>query len=177
MKKLVLWLVVILGVLIAAIWTWNFTSLQQPLSKVLESDPRNKGIEVRVHFRNFVDPDVLVFDIRKISGTNSAADVSRVLLQFGSALKAKRFESVVLAFRGTEKFMLKGPYFSQLGNEYGIQNPVYTLRTLPENVLRIDGSPAFPKWTGGMLGVTGKQMDDLNEFHKQWWISTAIKDS
>ena len=55
--------------------------------------------------------------------------------------------------------------------EYGIQNPVYTLRSLPQNVYNLDGTQAFSTWTGGLIGVVGKQMEDLSEFHKQWYIN------
>lgn len=170
-------MIAIAPVALGSLWAWNFTSLQGPLDKVLASDARNKGIEARAHFHNFMNPDILVFDIRNVASTNSPADVSRVLLQFSSALKERGFDSVVLASRGSERFKLTGIFFATLGREYGFQNPIYTLRTLPENVLNMNGTPAFPTWTGGMLGVTGKQIDDLNEFHKRWWISSALTDS
>lgn len=67
--------------------------------------------------------------------------------------------------------MLKGDYFQTIGLEYGVQNPVYTLRTLPENVYTLEGKQAFGSWTGGWLGVVGKQMEDLNEFHRLWFMS------
>ena len=44
------------------------------------------------------------------------------------------------------------------------------MRTFPENVYALDGAKAFPSWTGGLIGVTGKQMEDFAEFHKQWYI-------
>ena len=73
-----------------------------------------------------------------------------------------------------EKFFLKGGYFNKIGTEYIFQNSFYTLRKLPENVCLLDGSPAFSTWSGGLLGVVGKQMDDLNEFHERWYISDII---
>jgi hypothetical protein len=47
---------------------------------------------------------------------------------------------------------------------------------LPEHVYALDGTPAFGTWTGGWLGVMGKQLDDSNEFHKQWWVNEALGD-
>ena len=49
------------------------------------------------------------------------------------------------------------------------------MRTFPENVYRPDGARAFDSWTGGVLGVLGKQMEDFNEFHKQWYIEDLRK--
>jgi len=52
-----------------------------------------------------------------------------------------------------------------------MQNPVYTMRTFPQNVYALDGSPAFETWSGGLLGVLGKQLEDFSEFHKQWYLN------
>jgi len=106
----------------------------------------------------------------------SAMDVSRTLLQFSEHLKDENFDKVVLSYKGNPRFVLKGSYFRTLGEEYGVQNPIYTLRTLPENVYNLDGSPAFGTWTGGWLGVIGKQMEDLNEFHRAWYLSDIADD-
>ena len=67
-------------------------------------------------------------------------------------------------------------YFRELGKEYDFQNPIYTARTFPENVYTLDGEKAFPSWTGGLIGVMGKQMEDFAEFHKQWYINDLIKE-
>jgi len=138
---------------------------------VLDSDPRNKGISVLAHYEYFVLPGSLFFDLRGVDQTNSPADVFRVFLQFAASRKDRDYDTVKLAFRGKPKFVLKGEDFKTLGVEYGTQNPVYTIRTFPEHLYRPDGTPAFGKWTGGLLGVLGKQMEDFTEFHKQWYIS------
>lgn len=62
-----------------------------------------------------------------------------------------------------------------MGVEYGTQNPVYTMRTFPENLYRPDGTAAFGTWTGGLFGVLGKQMEDFIEFHKQWYVNELAK--
>ncbi|WP_220270203.1 hypothetical protein, partial [Klebsiella pneumoniae] len=77
---------------------------------------------------------------------------------------------VYLSYRGKDKFYLKGEYFKTLGQEYGIQNPVYTLRTIPENVYMLNGERAYSVWEGGLLGVMGKQMEDLSDFSKAWYL-------
>lgn len=168
---------VITAVVAAAVFGTNYLTLQKPMSEVVGSDPRNEGISVSVNYGKYVNPSKLVFDLRKVSGSNSLADVSRVLLQYAAALKAKEFERVVLAYGGTQKFQINGTYFQSLGEEYGTQNPVYTMRTFTENVYELDGTAAFGTWTGGLLGVVGKQMEDFNEFHKQWYLSDIASGS
>jgi hypothetical protein len=157
--------------IVAAVALCNYVFVQRHLSSVVYTDPRNNGITVFAHYKFFLLPTSVVFDLRRVSGESSPADVSRVLLQFAQALKDNTYTDVTLSYRGTSKFVLKGEYFRTRGIEYGTQNPVYTMRTFPENVYKLDGSPAFGTWTGGWLGVLGKQMDDFNEFHKQWYIA------
>jgi hypothetical protein len=148
----------------------NYVNLQRPLSQIAQDDPRNKGIEVFAHYKYFVVPGVLVYDLRAVAGTSSPMDVTRVLLQFAKQQQDSEFKSVELSYRGQEKFVLQGDYFRQLGREYGVQNAAYTLRTLPENVYRPDGERAFGQWSGGLLGVLTKQMEDFGSWHRGWYI-------
>ncbi|MBU0899170.1 MAG: hypothetical protein KKB03_04225 [Nanoarchaeota archaeon] len=73
-------------------------------------------------------------------------------------------------------FKITGDYFCTLGKEYSWQNPVYTMRTFPENLMNPDGSRAYPEWTGGFIGVMGKQVEDFNDFHKKWWLDDMLED-
>ena len=144
------------------------TALQSDLDRVLSADPRNAGISVSVHTRD--SGQKLVYDLVSVAPTNSMSDVFRVFLQFASAEKDRRFSFVELSFRGRSKFVISGNYFQRLGKEFGTQNPVYTIRTFPENLTRLDGSRAYSTWTGGLIGVSGKQLEDFNDFHRLWWL-------
>ena len=159
------------AVALAAIALSNYIFVQRHLSGVINADERNRGISAYAHYKYFVVPSSIVFDLRKLSDESSPADVTRVLLQFSETLKDRTFSDVTLSHSGRPKFLLQGEYFKTLGIEYGTQNPVYTMRTFPENVQKLDGTAAFGNWTGGWLGVVGKQMEDFNEFHKQWYIA------
>jgi hypothetical protein len=154
-----------------AVFGWNHFTLQRQASQVISGDSRNSGIKISAHYQWFVNPSVIIFDLRKVSGGKSMLDVSRTPLQFAEKQKDNHVERVVLSCKGTAKFILKGEYFHTLGSEYHFQNSAYTLRTLPENVYQLDGSPAFSTWRGGLIGVLGKQMEDLNEFHRHWYLT------
>jgi hypothetical protein len=156
--------------LILTIFLTNYISLQKPLSDVIDSDHRNEGIDFSVHYAYYVSQSTLVIDVKSISGNKSAAEVFRVLLQYAEKLSAKEFDRIELSSKGKTKFVLEGDYFRTLGKEYGRQNPVYTMRTFPENLYGPNGQKAFGSWTGGLLGVVGKQMEDFMEFHKQWYL-------
>lgn len=149
----------------------NYVTLQRVMSQVKQGDTRDKGIDVFVHYKYFLNPNVLVYDLRKVSDTSSPLDVTRVLLQFADLQKTRSFKTVELAHSGKDKFVLQGDFFRKLGQEYATQNPAYTLRTLPENLYKPDGSQAFGSWSGGMLGVLGKQMEDFITWHREWYIN------
>lgn len=165
-KRLAIGLLIILAAIIA----WNYISVWRPTSKALKDDPRNQVAQVSVYHQYLVDPSVIVFDLRSISGDASQIDVMRALFQSAKALKGKTYKEVILAYKGSKKFKLKGVYFQKMGDEYDWQNPVYMTRTFAENVQKLDGKPAFSKWSGGILGVVKNQMDDLNSLHKEWYL-------
>lgn len=168
-------LLLLLVLIPLSVYGWNYLTLQRKMTEVLDKDPRNKGVEISVHYKTYVNPSVLVYDLRGISGTNSRLDVTRVLLQFAEQVKDRKFERVELAFRGEAKFLLDGDYFQELGREYSFQNPVYTMNHMPENLRRPDGTRAFDTWTGGWLGVSMRQMEDFNGFHDQWYWRSLSK--
>jgi hypothetical protein len=149
----------------------NYFQLQRPLSLALSEDSRNDGIDVSVHYEYYINPSTLIFNLKSVSQERSPADVTRVLLKFSESQRSKEFAKVKLSHAGNEKFLMTGEYFKRLGQEFAEQNPVYTIRTMPENIYKTDGTSAFGTWTGGILGVIGKQMEDFNEFHRQWYIS------
>jgi hypothetical protein len=169
-KSMILGLtIVVLG--ICGTYAINYFQLQSPLNSAIKSDPRNNGIDVSAHYGSYMNPSTLVFDLNKVSGSNSSADVFRVLLQFAERMKEKRFDDVELAYKGKTKFKIEGSFFRTLGKEYGSQNVIYTIRTFPENLKTPAGSRAYPEWSGGWLGVMNKQMEDFSDFHKQWYLS------
>ncbi len=169
MKKII-WIIIAFAFLTGGIYLFNYLTLIQPVQERIDSDNRNSGIEIDLHYRNYIIPNVLVFNLKNVSNDKAAADVFRVLLQTTSALNEKDFESIELAFKGTSKFKLKGSYFKELGKEYETQNPVYTMRTFPENLNDMKGQAAYSEWTGGLLGVLNKQMEDFNDFNKKWYL-------
>lgn len=154
---------------VETVWGVNFISLQAPLNSVISSDDRNSGVKASASYQWMINPNVLVFSVNEVSSA-SPADVSRILFQYAERMEGRKFSSVLLAQKGKPIFLLKGDYFKQLGEEYGVQNVIYTLRTMPENVYELDGSPAFSSWSGGWLGVIGKQFEDLNNFHRRWLV-------
>ncbi|WP_071673162.1 hypothetical protein [Nioella nitratireducens] len=130
--------------------------------------------EVWAYYRFGVLPSEIVFDVRDLSPSASAASVIGDLLRFSAELQDREFGAVHLAWRGETRFILPGSHFRTLGREYAFQNPAYTIRTLPQHLLGPDGRPAYSTWSGGMLGVLGAQMEDVNGFAADWFVDDYI---
>lgn len=166
--------VAVLAAAVLAIWLYNQTSLQGPLSKVLDSDSRNKNVIAKAHFDGWINTSTVVFDLSDVSGESSAMDIFRVFLQFAQSQKEHRYDKVILAAYGENKFVVPGDYFHDLGAEYGSQNPMYTIRTFPHHVTSMSGEHPFPEYTGGLLGVLNKEMEEFNDMNKQWYQNDYI---
>ena len=165
MKKLLI--VTLLPVLALLL---NYVSLIMPANSALNEDARNSGVHTWIHYEYFINPSTLVIDLRDVDSDKSTADVFRALFQIAEEFEGRDFSKVYLSSKGTKKFYIQGAYFEELGSSYSFQNPMYLLRTFPENTFSTNGTKAFSTWTGGALGVMGKQMDDLNELAQDWFM-------
>ena len=143
-------------------------SLQAAMTKALEADTRNRGITAKAYYGDMLSSDTVVFDLIEANGV-SRADVFRVLWTFAEKIQDNQCSTVVLAHKGQRRFRLAGSYFREIGRERSYQNPIYVMRTFPEHVQTMGGASAFSQWTGGVLGVMTKQMEDFNEFHDRWY--------
>ena len=156
------------AILVALLQGHCYFTLKAPLAKVLRSDSRNRGIEASAYFQYAIPGGSIVLDIDSIRPDLRPVDMLRVMLQFAETQQHTNCEWVILASRGRERFKMRGSYFRKLGADYDFQNPLYTMRTMPENLHRMDGRNAFPEWEGGALAVMGEQMKNFSEFIGEW---------
>jgi hypothetical protein len=146
----------------------DHSTVARPVAAKLAADSRNAAFSLEAHYG--ADARTLVLDLREV-GAAAPADLWRGLFQSAEALHREglSFDQVVLQRSGSPVFLMSGKDFATLGAEFADgQNPVYLLRILPEKLERPDGTPAFAKWEGGLLGVTTKQMEDVNAAAKEW---------
>ncbi|WP_148293647.1 hypothetical protein [Azospirillum sp. B4] len=161
------------GLAIAAVGIagWNLACVTLPVARALDQDPRNGPVQVVAYHRGLVLPDTLVVDVWGAQPPAGSLDVLRALMQAAAILDEHNYETVVLAYRGRPRFKLPGFYFQQLGHDYDRgEDTTNLVRTLPQNVRTLDGNAAFETWTGGMLGVQDRQMDDVQTFSRRWWM-------
>jgi len=154
--------------LVILVQGYAYVTLKAPLAEALASDSRNRGIEASAYYRYNIPGGSIVLNIDDIGYGTKNVDIMRVMLQFAKTQKHTQHDWVILSCRGVEKFKIKGAHFRTLGLEYGDQNPLYTMRTLPENIYRMNGIRAYPVWEGGALGVMSEQMKNFSEFTTEW---------
>jgi hypothetical protein len=154
---------------------WNYVGAHRPVAMQLAKDARNEKLSLWAYYRYGLQAGTLLVDLRSLEEEAAALDAMRALLQSAYAHQDARYDKVVLAHRGTAKFLLEGEYFQMLGREYEGQNPADTLRTFAQNVFKLDGTAAYGTWTGGLLGVLTRQLEDLNQFSKDWYLEDEAK--
>lgn len=164
-----LWPFWLAGVLLALI-AWNAV-VYLPVSRALADE---EGASTIAYRRWLVSPSQIVFDVWSVDGSQSMVAMDRRLFKAAEALQDRKYDSVVLAWHGQARLLMDGATFQEIGANRQIENPIYTMSTMQEHLYNPDGSPAFGTWTGGWLGVLGKQLEDHNEFHKRWWVRDAL---
>lgn len=161
---------ILIALFAGGVWTFDYLMVMRPVAAELGSDPRNSAFELSAHYRLLVDPTTLVLDLRQADGA-APLDLLRGLFQSARALHAKgrTFDSVLLAHRGRTIYRMRGADFASLGESFGSgENPIYLTRTLPEKLYLPTGEEAFGHWQGGLLGVVGKQIEDVNVMARRW---------
>lgn len=153
----------------------SYYQLKEPMSAVMRSDSRNKGIDVDVYFGGFWGSETLVYDLQSVEPQKSMIDVIRVLFQYAEAVQERDFKKVVLAYKGEDKFWIKGDYFNRLGKNYATDTGTRSIETFPQNVYEMEGTQAFPSWTGNWIRVTSKQLSDFQTFNRRWYADEITK--
>jgi len=138
------------------------------LQAKLNSCPSKSGIFIKCYYESLFDEDIIMFDFLDVNGSVRRIDPIHLLLQFGNKITSINYKVLVLANNGEKIFMITKTSLSELSYEYTYGNPIWSLMHLPESLMLPDGSQAFPTWTGGILGVTAKQTEDLIFVISKW---------
>jgi hypothetical protein len=146
----------------------NFGLFQDPINKVIERDDRNRGISVRAHWRWYVDPTVLVYDLREMPAGATGVDALRPLLHFAYKQKDRHFVRVDLAWRGSTRYSVAGSDFAELGRQFAHRSPADTMVVMPGILRRPDGTKAFPARAGSFVEQNSQLLVDFATFVNTW---------
>jgi hypothetical protein len=152
----------------AIVLVLNYGLFQNPANNVLERDDRNRGMAVRAHWRWYVDPTVLVYDLREAPEDSTGIDVLRAFLQFAYKQKERHFTRVDLAWRAESRFSITGADFAELGRQYANRSPVETMAVMPGLLLRPDGTKAFPDRALPFVQQHQQRLLDFVSFVNAW---------
>jgi len=152
-----------------AVWKYNLRVLQAPMDHVLADHAENGRISVRAHYRQYVHNDVLVLDLRGLSGEPTRMDIFSAMLDYAAALKQTRFREIIFASNGREKFAMDGAYFQQLGCDYKASDPLaalYVVWEFPGHIFDMQGrrpyfAPQDPDFA--------HRVDHFNRFMTDWY--------
>lgn len=168
--KVVRAVAIVSAALVLLTWGANVLLVGNPVRSALASDFRNSGFSIRAHYAYYVNPSILVLDLRRADEA-APRDLFRGLFQAAEALhvSGRTFTLVILSRSGAPIYHLDGQAFEEAGRSFSAgENPLYLLRTLPEQLRLPNGEPAYGTWTGGLIAVAGKQMEDANDFAQTW---------
>lgn len=157
-----LFILIICGI----IYGYNFFSLQYPMNKILLLD-ENKGIDISVGYENYINLSTVIYDLHGCQH-KTKIDIFKVLLQFAEKKKDSNFDCIILSCRGKKKFKIPGEFFKKIGMEYSKQNIVPTIKTFPENLLHLDGSPLTEYKSDSLLISEEEQLNNCCKFIFEW---------
>jgi predicted nucleic acid-binding Zn ribbon protein len=149
--------------LIAAIigYSANALLLQQPVNDILKEDAALSGMKVTAHYKYWVIPGVVEYNLQELTVRQTPLDVHMTFLKFAKKLKEKRYSRVDLSYRGVTKFSIDGASFTRLGEEYSKRNFDYVLYSFPKLAQPATGTtPMTP---------ADSDRDALLEFHRRWY--------
>lgn len=156
---------------VALVLLINAALLTVPVWSRLGKDKRNEGIVLTAHYQWCINGNRVVLTLWSVGENASPVDVFRATSQAAGAIAQKglSFDAVNLDRGFTTVFVMKGDALRTLGSEFDAgQNPIYLIRTFPEQLYKPSGQEAFGHWTGGWLGVATKQMEDFDSAMRQW---------
>jgi hypothetical protein len=139
------------------------------LSQTLKECSSYGIVNADVYYDEMLSSDSVVFDL--LDGGDGSArriDPVHLLMQFSSKLDLFARRRVILARNGTEMFFIEATNLRELADSYAGGGRIWAFNNLPARVRTMDGGQVYGEWTGGWLGVTLKQTEDMAAFLKAW---------
>jgi hypothetical protein len=140
----------------------NFFLLQQPLNEVLRGNRAYARMKVSAHYKYWVVPGVVVYDLKGVDANQSRLDVHSVLVEYARELRKREIRQVDLRYRGKTKFSIAGDTFRRLGDESEKKNFGWVLYD-------------FPKIISGRDEEDDR--DALLRFHDQWYANDVLREA
>lgn len=155
--------VVLVGTPILAIFVGymaNFLLLQRPMNDILRRNQSFNGMSVATHYKWFVKPGEVVYDLRTAGDGLGPLHVQAALLEFARTRVSGDDRTVELHWQGQPRFVIAGNDFREIGRRYASGDFEYALLALPRLVIPAPGSPDVK---------AEDEREALKEFHRIWY--------
>ena len=126
--------------------------LQSAVNRVNPANSKISSVNATAYFSSPFGQSTLVYNLRGISGEPDPVSVFRLLAGFAGEVQDGEFEQVVLAFRGTPKFLIDGEDFRELGRRYPLDHPVVMMRDFPPTLTTPTGERPYRSRSSGLSG-------------------------
>lgn len=142
----------------------NFLLLQQPMNQVLQANHAFRGMSVSTHYRYWIVPGVVEYDLKAIAEGQTALEVHTALLEYARVLRQYSIRRIDLLFQGERRISIDGAAFQRVGEEYHRRNLEYAYFDFPR--LFVSEERAEPEGT-----QSPSALDALIAFHALWYDS------
>lgn len=160
-------LLLMLAILIpAGIYGFNYLNLERPFQQILESKPQYQGIEIHAYYYNFITPSKLVIDVMHVENASSL-DVFSTLIDFAKKNESKHYQQVILAYKGSAKFIVAGDAFSELSADHG-KDLFPVMQSFLKQVQDLHGVQPFSIDASHSISDLAAE---FQRFHEQWYAS------
>lgn len=168
-RRIVLVCCVVIFVGVLGVFAMN-EQVGKPLRGVLHQYDFHQRMDIRAHYKGYLDRSTLVIDVKSMSQENSFAEVFGVLMAYAAQLQGQRFETVILASRGKGKFKLSGFSLRQLGHlATTTENPLEIMHAFPEMVYLMNNRRAYPEANSANKAADGHSVIHFIDFHSRWY--------
>lgn len=124
--------------------------------------------DVHVRYGSPIERDEIVFDLQDPRADARKVDLIHLVYQFAYEAKDLSWDHLVLSARGNDVYLMQRSDVDPLADEYTTGNPLYSIRKWPSILRNPDGVSAYPEYEGGLIGVLGAEMDDVNQALDRW---------
>lgn len=137
----------------------NFLILQRPMNDILRENASFAGMSVNTHYKWWLVPGEVVYDLRSPGDELGPLHVQAALLEFARSRAHASDREVELQWRGDTRFTIAGNDFRDIGRRYANGDFQYALLALPRLVIPASGDAELPQ----------DSREALQEFHRIWY--------
>lgn len=163
-------------ILVSMGWSaYENSTIRRPLQELSESKEEFSGIVAEAQYGGYLDTGTLIFNLIKIDEPNKITPFL-FFMEFAKKLNNRKFDKVIIQYKGKTKFLLDGLNFTRLGTLAQAKTPEEVALDFPPFLKKPDGLKAFEEPFGEEQWVEQKQIKNFKDFLVEWYIAQWLED-